>query len=237
MLWRSLFSAAFFGWVAICGAAVADAQSGDITSKLGRPGVVVAAPHGTVDTNTDRIATAIAERTGFSLVVATGYSFHRGSRLYRLDVNRPSESLVGGGETASSDESTQIYALYRARVQEAAQGPLALYVEIHGNRRPESAGHVEIATTGVDVDTAIKLRELFSAAQAASGDARALKVLVEPADPVYFRASAAKRHGILTLPTRAIHIELPRAVRMEGDGYAQVLAEFLTRAAPLLLQR
>jgi hypothetical protein len=69
---------------------------------------------------------------------------------------------VGGGETASSDESTRIYALYRARVQEAAQRP--------------------------------------------------------------------------PLPTRAIHIELPRAVRMEGDGYAQVLAEFLTRAAPLLLQ-
>jgi hypothetical protein len=54
--------------------------------------------------------------------------------------------------------------------------------------------------------------------------------------PIYFRASAAKRHGILTQPTRAIHIELPSAVRMEGDGYARVLAEFLTRAAPLLLR-
>ena len=47
---------------------------GDIVSRPGRPGVVVAAPHGTSDVGTGDIAAELARRTGFGLVVAAGFT-------------------------------------------------------------------------------------------------------------------------------------------------------------------
>ena len=45
---------------------------GEIATRLGRPGVVVAAPHATSGQGTAAMATEIARLTGFGLVVATG---------------------------------------------------------------------------------------------------------------------------------------------------------------------
>ena len=45
---------------------------GHIAAKPGRPGLVVAAPHGTSDAQTGEIAAEVARRTGFGLVVAEG---------------------------------------------------------------------------------------------------------------------------------------------------------------------
>jgi hypothetical protein len=213
---------------------VTSAQSGHIAGTPGRiTGVVIGAPHGTADANTVEIAEAIAKRTGAGLVTATGFMFRDRDKTWRLDVNRPSEGLVAGGEEHESDRSAAAYGLYRIKVQEAAAGPLRLYVEIHGNSRPESGGQVEIATVGVDAALAERLRGLLEAAQAAHPTAPQVRVLIEPADPIYFRASAAKRGGILTLPERALHLEIPRAGR-GAAGYDAVLAEFVAAALPLL---
>src|SRR5437667_450350 len=46
---------------------------GQIWTKPGRAGVVVAAPHGTSDPYTGEIAAELARRTGFGLVVAGGF--------------------------------------------------------------------------------------------------------------------------------------------------------------------
>jgi hypothetical protein len=55
-------------------------------------------------------------------------------------------------------------------------------------------------------------------------------------DRLYYTASAAKQVGILRLPQRAIHIELPRAARTSGrEAYTDVLADFLSQASGLLL--
>jgi len=45
---------------------------GPVAARVGRPGFVVAAPHAGSDVDSDEIAVAIARRTGFGLVVATG---------------------------------------------------------------------------------------------------------------------------------------------------------------------
>jgi len=59
-------------------------------------------------------------------------------------------------------------------------------------------------------------------------------VLVEPADPIFYAASGAKREGILKLPERAVHIELPKAARVEfRDLYTAILADFVAQAVTL----
>jgi len=57
---------------------------------------------------------------------------------------------------------------------------------------------------------------------------------VEPANALRYAASSAKRDGILRLPKRALHVELPRAARTDWrEVYVAILADFLVQAVPL----
>lgn len=220
---------------------------GDIVSKPGRPGVVVAAPHGTSDVGTGDIAAELARRTGFGLVVAAGFTIEaatteRPGRRYQ--VNRPFEGVPGRppSEETSSEEARRVYDTWERRVRETAGGTLALYAEIHGNNRRETADRIEIATVGVDREDAQRLRTLLElirdAHLRAHASAPRLTVLVEPADPLFYAASGAKRDGILRLPARALHIELPRAARAEWrEVYTTILAEFLAQALSVPARR
>ena len=217
-------------------------SAGPLVSQKGRPGVVIGAPHGMSDAETERMSRELARRTGFGLVVARYGDLDSGRR--RLNVNRPTEGVQGGppSEEVSTAEARQVYEAYVGRVREVAQGPLNLYVEVHGNVRKESAGSIEIATVGVSREEAWMLKTLFSLIRDAhlgeKPEIPRLDILVEPLDRLYYTASAVKQVGILTLPQRAIHIELPRVARTLGrEAYTDVLADFLTQASGLLLTR
>ena len=123
-------------------------------------------------------------------------------------------------------------------MREVAQGPLRFLAEIHGNNHHDAAGRIEIATVGVDRDEASRLRTLLElirdAHLRANREAPRLEVLVEPADTLRYAASGAKKNGILRLPERALHIELPRAARGEWrEIYTAILADFLVQAVAL----
>ncbi len=220
-----------------------DGGRGHIAARPGRPGLVVAAPHGTSDPRTGDIAAELARRTGFGLVVATGFAIEtnaRGVPLRRYQVNRPVEGAPGRppSEELATEAARRVYEAYEQRVRETAQGPLAFYAEIHGNNRSEAAGRIEIATVGVDDGEARRLRTLLEAVRDAHlGDppgAPRLGVRVEPADGLTYAASGAKRMGILRLPARALHIELPRVARTDWQPvYTAILADFLLQAAVL----
>jgi hypothetical protein len=185
----------------------ADAR-GHISMRPGRPGTVVAAPPGPSDPRSGEVASEIARRTGFGLVVATGST-----------------------RAAGDDE-------YERRVREAARGPLALYVEIHGSRREEAAPRIEIGTAGVDETHALQLKTLLELTRdphlRTRVDAPRLEILIEPADTVFAAAGGARRDAILRLAERALHIELPRVARRDVDElYTAILADFLAEAARL----
>jgi hypothetical protein len=215
---------------------------GHLATRPGRPGLVVAAPHGTSDVRTGEIAADLARRTGFGLVVATGFSLEPGpgaSPGRRYQVNRPLEGVPGRppDEERVTEGARQVYEAYEREVRTVAQGPLDLYVEIHGNGRHESADRIEIATVGIDRDLALRLRTLFELIRDAhlrGGRGTRLEVLVEPADVLRYTASGAKRTGILRLARRALHVELPHAARHDHrDVYTAILADFLREAVAL----
>ena len=123
-------------------------------------------------------------------------------------------------------------------MREIAQGPLRFYAEIHGNNRRESSGRIEIATVGVDHEFAQRLRALAELVRDAYLRTHAqvprLDVVVEPADAVFYAASGAKRDGILKLPERALHIELPKVARVEHrELYTAILSDFVAQAVSL----
>jgi hypothetical protein len=220
---------------------------GQIAVRPGRVGYVVAAPHGSSDVNTGAMAAEIARRTGFGLVVASGFALAPNGAEgagRRYQVNRPLEGVPGSpaSEHEPTETARQVYEIYERRVLEAAQGPLRFYAEIHGNNRMACAGQIEIATVGVDSELALRLRALAELIRDAhlrtDVEIQRLDVLVEPVDPVTYRASGAKRDGILRLPERALHIELPRCARRDWrEAYTAILADFLTQAVTLPVGR
>jgi len=213
--------------------------AGHIAARPGRPGLVVAAPHASSDVDTDAMAVEIARRTGFGLVVATGFSTAPdglGPPARRYTVNRPREARPGRpADPVATEEARRVYEAYEARVLETAQGPLRFYAEIHGTARAECAGRLEIATVGVDRELALRLRTLAELIRDAhlrgKREVQRLDVLVEPADVVTDGAEGAKRDGILRLPQRGLHIELPRCARRDWrETYTAILADFLAQA-------
>jgi hypothetical protein len=217
------------------------APGGSVQVEKGRPGLVIAAPHGTSDAATDLMGRELAKLTGFGLVVATGYANLDGEGR-RYNVNRPTESVPGVAARleVETEAARQVYQAYRRHVTEAAQGTLRLYVEVHGNSRPESAGRVEIATVGVSRENAWRLKTLLELIRDSrlppEGNVPRLEVWMESQDPVMYTASVAKQSGILAQTPLALHIELPRAARTtHREAYTTVLADFLIQSATLLL--
>ena len=107
----------------------------------------MAAPHGSSDARTAEIAAEVARRTGFGLVVASGFELERDTRERpgrRYQVNRPFEGTPSRppSEDTSSLGARRVYEAYERRVREIAQGPLRFYAEIHGNNRRESARRI-----------------------------------------------------------------------------------------------
>jgi hypothetical protein len=237
-----------FGSLVVSGCATSGALPdleglpGKISGQVGRPGVVIAAPHGSSDARTGEIAAELGRRTGFGVVVATGFNLEADTRERpgrRYQVNRPFEGTPGGppSEDVASPGAREVYRAYEQRVRDVAQGPLVFYAEIHGNNHRETAGQIEIATVGVDRDEALRLRTLLElirdAHLRADRAAPRLEILVEPANPVRYGATGAKRDGILRLPRRALHIELPKAARTDWrETYVAILADFLAQAVP-----
>lgn len=239
----ALFSLLFQGCATIPAEREAPLVRGQLVALPGQPGLVIGAPHGSSDDGTDRISRELAQRTGFGLVLATGFS-HLDSQGRRLNVNRPTEGVPGRlpAEEIYTEEARHVYEAYAHRVNEVARGPIRLFVELHGNARQESAGRIEIATVGVDRQQAWQLRTLFElirdAHLRARPEAPRLEILVEPLDRLHLNATRAKQIGVLRLPQQAFHIELPRVARIQGrEAYVEILAEFLTEASKLLHAR
>ena len=183
------------------------------------------------------------DRRWWQVGVATGFALapeRRGRPGRRHQVNRPFEGVPGrpSSEETATPRARRVYETYERGVLAAAQGPLLFYVEIHGNNRPETARRIEIATVGVDHDEAARLRTLAQlirdAHLAGAPGAPRLDVRVEPADPIFYTASGAKRDGVLRLPERALHIELPQVARADFRAlYTAILAQFLAESATL----
>ncbi|MFQ5898391.1 MAG: hypothetical protein ACE5JN_09105 [Candidatus Methylomirabilia bacterium] len=214
---------------------------GRFVTLKGKPGLVIGAPHGGTDDRTTWIGQEVAAKTGFGLVMAMGFASPNSPR-WRFNVNRPTEGIPGrpAAKERYTEEARRVYERYVGQVRGVSQGPIHLYVELHGNTRQESAGRIEIATVGVDRLEAWQIKTLFELTRDTHLSGRPevprLGVLVEPLDRIALTASSAKQIGILRLPRHVIHIELPRAARVSGaEGYVQVLAEFLQEASRTLL--
>ena len=201
------------------GCAGLDSTTGDLPGgafqvRKGRPGIVIGAPPGPSDAETDAVARELASRTGFGLVVGTG-------------------------SAARQQSHEDAFHTYRRLVADAAQGPLRLYVEIHGDGDRASAGRVQVATTGLSPDDVWRLKTLFELIR----DAR-----VQKPTPRLEMVLESRTAGLQTVQVsapagalgaqRALRIDLPRAASTTyREIYTSVLGAVLTESATFLVAR
>jgi hypothetical protein len=205
---------------------------GRFESVRGRPGVVVAAPHGTADTNTLPTAREIRERTGAGGVFVTG--FWDPATRRRINVNRDTEQVIGPHsevtQQAYSVRAAYVNARYTALVREVSQGPLRWFFEIHANSYPERAGALEVSTLGVSRDEAARFKEGFLATRDRSLPATAPRfgIVAAPLDRTRFDYRAAS--SISDLSQRGFLIEHPSVLmrdRAWRPRYAEILADVI----------
>lgn len=213
---------------------------GSMSVQKGRPGYVVGAPHGTTDSATDVIGLELARRTGFGAAVASGFG-KLDTEGRRYNVNRPTESLAGAPPNAEThtDGARRVFDAYRRSVAEASQGPLRVYVEVHGNGHLDTASRVEIATVGLSPEDAWQVKTLLELIRDAHLRGRPetprLEIFVEPVDTLRYSASASKSGGVLGRSEKALHVELPKVARTTSrEAYTDMLADFLSQWADLL---
>jgi hypothetical protein len=112
-----------------------------------------------------------------------------------------------------SHAAAAVWMVWRAKV--AAQQP-RLYVEIHGNSRKASDHHIEVATVGIDAARAMRLQADFGLRlRGLAPAAPRLQWAIEPLEPLHYSAVGAKRWGALSMVPRALHLEIPAAIRAD----------------------
>ncbi|MFP5502578.1 MAG: hypothetical protein ACLGIN_08815 [Candidatus Sericytochromatia bacterium] len=200
------------------------APEGRFERLAGEGGMLVAAPHGGYDRHSEQIAREVALQSGAGYLLALGF------RTFEQpwNVNRPTAGVgLKAHEEARPPEAAAVYRAYLGHVLTAAP---ALYVEIHGNKRPESAGWIEVATQGLTPEEAAAFRGFFRARAAQLTDVPRFDMRIEPLDPIHYKASGAKAHGVFREVGRVLHLELPWAMRRDErvrSRYAWAIASAL----------
>ncbi|MEN6475634.1 MAG: hypothetical protein ABFD81_16590 [Syntrophaceae bacterium] len=192
-------------------------QLGDFEYQKTTNGILICAPHGTYDLRTDEIVIAAARELGAGYVVARGFT----PGHVRINVNRPTEGAgLSSAREPRTRRSREVYDAYADLVRKAAGGhKLRLYVEVHGNSNPLSAYKIELATTGISRDEALRLKDAFAdiihGVRRQAPDYPRLALKVEPIDKLFFTTTGAKTIGIMADPLvpKALHFELPASAR------------------------
>jgi hypothetical protein len=181
-------------------------------------GIVISAPHGTFDRNTAAVAIDAAKRLNSGYLVARGFN-----PRVRINVSRPTEGAsLACREEQETARAQEVFAEYdRLTSLAAGTTPLKLYVEVHGNSRPETSRQLEIATTGVSISAANIVKSAYASILSTMTsewpDYPALRLLIEPADRIYWTAACGKRIGTIARnkTARVLHFEFPMATREE----------------------
>jgi hypothetical protein len=200
----------------------------------GRPGVVVGVPHGTPDVGTLEVGRIVRERLGVGGVFVTG--FWNAQTRERINVNRPTEQIIGQHSEVlrqwASPRAAHVNTRYHMSVEQAAQGPLRCFYEIHSNHNPRFASSVEVSTLGVSRDEALRLKKAFVASvEKLDPEIPHLAMHVSPLDQVTYSYDHAS--SLARISSRGCVIESPGRVFERSSwrrAYAGLLAEAIIAA-------
>jgi hypothetical protein len=203
--------------------------------------IVVAAPHGSGDWQSDYIAELVAERLGASLVIAHGFMGTRELSWHdRIAVNRPLEGPGMHSQDRFSSDASVVYSAYVDHVKALTAWPPGLYIEVHTNGHTNSRNAIEVATVGISIAEARRVKSTFQEVAARKlGRSPDVELRIEGVDSVFMNAYGNKLVGILSKVPRALHIEFPAQEVMRDPStrrtYGEIVADLLQQTSPSLV--
>ena len=189
----------------------------------GLEGVVIGAPHGKTDRNSDRLAKMFSDRTGAGLAIAYGF------KSKRLGVSQPVVRSRTYPVSVSSSQRGSVFKEYKKVLRKAAKGEIDLYIGVHRSSDKEVADRIEVATSGLTFEEAGALKEAYLQIRdqlSEGGKAPALDMVIEPLDRIAWRARGVKHHGILLAAEKGLNLRIPQLP--SGDSTEQLYAEILS---------
>ena len=199
----------------------------------GLEGVVIAAPHGRADPDSDTLATALSNRTGAGLVIAYGF------KSKRLSVTQPVAGFYPHLASLNPLQRGSVFGDYKRILRETAKGDLALYVGIHRSSESEVSDRIEVATSGLTFEEAGALKDAYMQIRdqlSGKQEVPMLRMSIEPLDRISWRAPGVKHHGILLFAEKGLNLRVPQM--LSGDLaeklYAEILSRWAVRAIEIL---
>jgi hypothetical protein len=206
-------------------AAPSPLDEGEMASWGDPGGLVIAAPHGGFDLYSDAVARQAAMFAGAACVLASGYR----TRERPWNVNRPTAGVGLRADAEVRDAGAE--AVYQAWAGRVSALQPALYAEIHGNSRPESAHAIEVAVQGISPeDAAWFKRDFAKRVKAMPAGVPLVWMKVEGLDELHYHGESVKGQGVFMLVGKAVQLELPYAVRADEvvrGRYAFAIAQSL----------
>lgn len=195
----------------------------------GLEGIVISAPHGRTDQNSDQLAMALSDRTGAGLAIAYGF------RSKRIPVSQP---LIRYRPNYSSQRGS-VFKEYRKVLRKAAKGEIDLYIGVHRSSDKEVADRIEVATSGITFEEAVALKKAYDQIRdrlAAGKEAPRLEMVIEPLERISWRVSGVKHHGVLLIAEKGLNIRLPQSFSPDsGEGlYAEILSRWIDEVIVVL---
>jgi hypothetical protein len=194
-------------------------------AEAGMAGVVVGAPHERSEQNADKIARAISDRTGAGLVIAYGF------KSKRLEVTQPVlRSRPYLVVPADPLKRGSVFREYKKILRDSARGNVDLYIGIHRSRDRRSSDPIEVATSGLTFEEAAALKDAYIQIrdeQVREKKISKIKLAIEPLDPISWRVSGVKHHGVLMTAAKGLNIRIPEAV--SSDPVENIYREILCR--------
>lgn len=200
----------------------------------GLEGVVIGAPHGRTDRDSDRIARAISDRTGAGLVIAYGFKSKRLSVTQPVVRSRP--YLVS---SHSPLQRGSVFREYKGILREAAEGELDLYIGVHRSSEKKVADCIEVATSGLTFEEARALKEAYAQIRDQLTEGKQVPKLImaiEPLDRIFWRTFGMKHHGVLLIAEKGLNLRIPQILSPEPAEslYTEILSQWVDEAMTLL---
>jgi hypothetical protein len=202
--------------------------------------VVAAAPHVSFDNWSEYFCNRTARRLSLGWVVARNFRDQDPRTIpapigRHLHVNRPTESLRPGGDEFFSERAQEAHEKYLATLLQASgkkKFPIDLLIEFHSQMRTPK---LEIATVGLDQNTAREIDEHYTELQAKLS---LPELALEPLHPLRMTAETTKKIGSLRteIARCSLHIEVPREFR-RGDLERRRMCQGLVQITKLVVER
>lgn len=199
---------------------------GHFQAQRGQRNITVSAPHGGFDYRSEDVAQRVCAATGSHCLLALGFR----NRGQNINVNRPTEGVgLRSTEEPETERAKTVYRCYLKQLRELSPHP-QLYVEIHGNSRPENRHKIEVAQVGLSASEALKFKQTFNRALQKSGfTSSELQARIEGPDKIFFLGGGVKHRGVMQALKPALMVELPRLAR-EQKSQRQAVALALSQS-------